>query len=210
MRKRKSFSVKIKLCVIIFICFSFIIAATVLFITKASPVFIKKAGDASEAEISELISEASKTAFEDSFEKESYSLTDNINDATILTADTEEINFFRFNFTKALTDMLKNNETKYIFIPFGSIFNNPLTQGSGVKIPIKVCYSTVPKINIESNVTTSGINQVKYSVYLKVSVSITVISANISENRIVESIVPVYEHIIIGKTPNYYNGKLNN
>jgi len=193
---------KIKVGIYLLIMLIIIVLSSILFISRISPAFISIAAKTASSKVTAIISDAAKVTLE----KSCNSLNEicQSSETSLLKIDIIQLNLIRSSFLEELIIKLEEMSQSYIFIPFGNVFKNGFMQGSGVKIPIKAEYTTVPEINIITDADTCGINQVKYSANLSVKVEISIISAYICETRIVETQVPIYENIIIGKVPSYY------
>ncbi len=179
-----------------------IVMSSIIFISRISPAFINIASKTASSKVSAIISETAKVTLKKS--KDSMNEICENSETSLLKIDTLQLNTLRSDFSEELINKLDEMSQSYIFIPFGNVFKNSFMQGSGVKIPIKAEYTTVPEINIDTAAQTCGINQVKYSAWLAVTVEISIISAYICETRTIKTQVPIYENIIIGKVPSYY------
>lgn len=195
---------RIKVCIYTIFIIIIIIAAAVVFLMKASPVFIQTATRIALSEINGIISKKSGDVLRDFEDNLRECSVNDIEEATLVSVNTSELNAIRHKLHQEIVNELDELSDNYIYIPFGSIFKNVLIQGSGIKVPVKVCYTTVPEVAVDSSVTSCGINQVKYTVKFVVTVNVSIISAYICENAAVKIDVPVYEKIIIGKIPSYY------
>ena len=193
---------KIKVCISLLILIIIIVLSSVLFISRISPAFVNIASKTASSKVSAIISETARVTLENS--KDTINGICKSSDTAMLKIDTLMLNILRADFSDELIKKLDEMSQSYIFIPFGNVFKNSFMQGSGIKIPIKAEYTTVPEINIDTKAQTCGINQVKYSATLSVTVEISIVSAYICETRTVKTEVPIYENIIIGNVPSYY------
>ncbi len=97
------------------------------------------------------------------------------------------------------------NDNNFTYIPFGSLTGISLLDGFGVKIPVNIYYTGSSAIEIESDVTSSGINQSLYIVKAKISATVASTSISNSYMQTFEYDYVLCEVIFTGEVPNIDN-----
>lgn len=108
------------------------------------------------------------------------------------------------------SEILKSvgSEESIVYIPVGSLTNYPVLQGAGYKIPVRVVFDGVAKVDFEGEFTDAGINRVLHRIYITAEAEISVISSAVTLNKTVSASVPVCETVIAGEVPKYYGAGL--
>ena len=177
-----------------------VISLLFLFFKRCEPVFKQRAVDTAAQCGKNMIDEIVQTVIND---------TDYINettekDITYVDINTYALNKLRTDMSSAIAKKISENYYTTVYISLGSLFNNPSLQGYGPRIPVKIYFGSVSRVDIKDEFISAGINQTKYRVSLDVNVSVSVISFIYAESRDIVINVPVTERILVGKVPNYY------
>ena len=91
-----------------------------------------------------------------------------------------------------------------IRVPIGNLLGSNILMGKGPEVPIEVITLTSSYIDIENEIVSTGINQAKHKIILKVDVDIDIlIPWDVLTTR-VESNVLIAETVIVGKVPETY------
>lgn len=101
---------------------------------------------------------------------------------------------------------LIRKEKNIYYIPYGMIDNNYLLAFLGPNIPLKVNVIGNIKSNIQTDITSYGINNVLIKIYLVVDLKMNVIMPFISENIENTINLPLVTKIINGSVPQMYGG----
>lgn len=96
------------------------------------------------------------------------------------------------------------------YIPIGAIFNTPLLNNLGPRIPIKMELASAVNPNIRTEVKEYGINNSLVEVFIEVKVDVRMILPMYSKEMEVVVIVPLAVKLIQGNVPEYYFGSLYN
>jgi len=101
-------------------------------------------------------------------------------------------------------DKEKIKEGVFYEIPMGVIFNNPLLNNLGPKIPVKLTLMGEVISNLETKITNYGINNalIETSINLKLTEKVLLPISSKSIN--VEYNIPLSIKMIQGRIPNYY------
>lgn len=91
-----------------------------------------------------------------------------------------------------------------IKVPLGNLLGSNILMGKGPEVPVEVITLTSSYIDIENEIISTGINQAKHKIILKVDVDIDIlIPWDVLTTR-VESNVLIAETVIVGKVPETY------
>ncbi len=91
-----------------------------------------------------------------------------------------------------------------IRVPLGNLLGSNILMGKGPEVPVEVITLTSSYIDIENEIISTGINQAKHKIILKVDVDIDIlIPWDVLTTR-VESNVLIAETVIVGKVPETY------
>ncbi len=91
-----------------------------------------------------------------------------------------------------------------IRVPIGNLLGSNILMGKGPEVPVEVITLTSSYIDIENEIISTGINQAKHKIILKVDVDIDIlIPWDVLTTR-VESNVLIAETVIVGKVPETY------
>lgn len=177
-----------------------VIALVFLFFKRCEPVFKERAVDTAAQCGKNMIDDVVSNILKDgNYIKESIS-----GDITYCDIDTYALNSLRTDVSRAISEKISQNYYTTVYISLGSLFNNASFQGYGPRIPVRIYFGSVSKVDIKDEFLSAGINQTKYRVSLDVNLSVSVISIFYSESRDIIINVPLTERILVGKVPSYY------
>ena len=110
---------------------------------------------------------------------------------------------------KDLKTLEKYNISSSIFyIPSGVIFNSPVLNNLGPKIPVNLELISVVNPNLETKVTDYGINNSLIEVFINIKVKVKMILPLASDSLEIVVILPISVKLIQGMVPDYYLGSL--
>ena len=91
-----------------------------------------------------------------------------------------------------------------IRVPVGNLLGSNILMGKGPEVPVEVITLTSSYIDIENEIISTGINQAKHKIILKVDVDVDIlIPWDVLTTR-VESNVLIAETVIVGAVPETY------
>jgi len=99
---------------------------------------------------------------------------------------------------------LSTLENIYVKVPIGSIFGMNFLAGIGPEIPIKIVPLNSFETEYRTEFTSSGINQTRHKVYIKVNCDVNVLSNITSDIQTIDIEIPIAETILIGNVPSTY------
>lgn len=121
------------------------------------------------------------------------------------------VNTLKMNMLKAriadnITENIYSKENTEISLKLGSIYKSPLFAGSGPNIKIKLYPAKQAMIQFKEAFSQSGINQVKHTIYLDITVNFTITSSISKKSFQFNTQMPIADTIIVGTVPKYYGG----
>ncbi len=182
-----------------FIILPLIIASMYFTALRLEPSFVALA----RAEANKIINSAVNEQIADTFSVYTsdmlYTKTD---DAFI--SDTAAINTLKADIINGLYDRLAENGGKIIKIPLGSASGLYLLNGLGPDIPVKISPARSVSADFEDSFESAGINFVKHTLYLTISVDVNYRGFALNEHETVTACIPVTESVKSGSVPDYY------
>ena len=127
--------------------------------------------------------------------------------------DSYLVNAFLRDVTDNIADSLEKEESNpekiAFYIPLGSVFQNPILNNKGPKIPVRMEIIGSVLTNISTKVTEYGINNCLIEMYVHVEVREKVILPVIAKTITITNDLPVSYKIIRGTVPSYYGNSIN-
>lgn len=120
--------------------------------------------------------------------------------------NTAEVNALKSDITLKIQDML--NKESVIYVPLASAMGIYFLNSIGPKIPVKVTPVTLVSSDFEEDFSSEGINFVKHSFYMTVSIEVNYSGFLLYKNSVMTAKIPILEHISSGNVPNYYGGNI--
>jgi sporulation protein YunB len=123
---------------------------------------------------------------------------------TALTADMAALNLLRADLISSIVQRLDGFQQPTVCIPVGSLFSTTLFWAQGPAIRLKTLRTGTVSAEFESQFTDAGVNQTRHSIWLDVSVPMTVLLPGGAVEVPVETRLCVAETVIVGSVPNTY------
>lgn len=151
---------------------------------------------------------------EDIKDKELYKVTKNSDgEIEMVDYDSYLVNVFLRDVTENIELFLENAENNpdkvAFYIPLGSIFQNPILNSKGPKIPVRMEMIGSVLSNVNTTVTEYGINNCLIEMSVHIEVKEKVILPVIANTITITNDLPVSYKVIKGTVPNYYGNSLN-
>ncbi len=121
----------------------------------------------------------------------------------IIITDTSMLNMLKSDFTTELQKKLRNTKNT-IKIPLGSMSGFYLLNGVGPPVTVKILPLSKVRTDFEDKFEGQGINYVKHSIYMTVSVEMLYKGFLLHSSSEVKTSIPVIENINSGTVPQYY------
>lgn len=126
------------------------------------------------------------------------------NRITAINTDTAKINRLKSRILLSLNDKIKAYSPKSVKIPIMSASGFGVLSGIGPRIPIKISPISLINSEFEEKFTSAGINCVKYTLKLNVTMSFNGSGFMYSISEPVNTEIIIVDTIISGDIPNYY------
>lgn len=190
--RNKSYTLR-RICVLGLLFF-----AIVTVCARLTPAYGSRAASYASAAVNDIVNSSVSEVF--AGENGTFSIANN----EILEADTVRINQMKSQLMAKIQDKLNTYTPQTVQIPLFAASKLPILTGMGPKIPLKIAPVSILSGELEESFESAGINQVKHTVNLKISVSVNCTGYMFSQNETVVTDVPVIETVIKGDIPKYY------
>lgn len=133
------------------------------------------------------------------------------NEIEMIDYNTYKVNLFLDKVSSSVQEEITEltNEKKTFYIPFFSIFNNPLISNIGPNIPVRLSLTNAVYSNVEIRIKEYGVNNCMVEIYILLQVDVRVILPVISDTITIKNEIPISYKIINGKIPEYYGGSMS-
>ena len=115
-----------------------------------------------------------------------------------------ELNQLKTRLTQAVAERLSSLESQDIAIPLGTLLGWQLMAGRGPDITLRVVPASYVQADIKDKIETAGINQTKYGLFIKFTVTMSAILPGYSTSTTVENEVCIAQTLIVGEVPQVY------
>lgn len=173
----------------------------------------------SEKEARKIIDSAIGTAITNDIlmdikDKDLYKVTKNSNnEIEMVDYDSYLVNIFLRDVTENISNALDYAETNpdrvAFYIPLGSIFQNPILNSKGPKIPVRMELIGSVLTNVNTKVIEYGINNCLIEMTVHIEVKEKIILPVIAKTITITNDLPVSYKIIKGVVPSYFGTSLN-
>lgn len=194
-----------------FLFFTFIIIALgfafILIEERLSPVVADISRQAVKSKVSVIIS---KTVYDEikksgvTYDKLISLEKDANGQITALKSNIIEINRLKSALSLEILEQLEEIDDMDITIPMGSIFGSEILSGRGPKMHIKIMPVGTVATDVENRVSSTGINQTRHQVMLRINVQTAIITALRSTSADISTDVCIAETVLVGNVPETY------
>lgn len=123
---------------------------------------------------------------------------------TGISANPAKVNALKNSYVDSLSTLLNDSKNTTLSIPLGNLTGSALLSGYGPLIKIRITPLGYVNASVESELSDSGINQTKHTIYINASVSLTSMYP-FYKNTTAEIRLPVSETVIVGNVPSLYS-----
>ncbi len=123
---------------------------------------------------------------------------------TALKSNIIEINRLKSSLSLEILEQLEDIDDMDITIPMGSIFGSEILSGRGPKMHIKIMPVGTVATDVENRVSSTGINQTRHQVMLRINVQTAIITALRSTSADISTDVCIAETVLVGNVPETY------
>ena len=122
---------------------------------------------------------------------------------TAITTDAMRVNAFSSQLLQEISRSA-DDEALRLRIPLGNLLGSDLLMGRGPAIPIDILMLTSSFVQLDNELTSTGINQSRHAITLRADVDIEILLPWESIQTTVESDVMIAETVIVGRVPQTY------
>lgn len=123
---------------------------------------------------------------------------------TSIRTDSKKINLLKAEISRAITEKIKESKVVTVSVPLGAFTGIVLFSSLGPELPVNLNMGGSSTTTIESEFTSSGINQTIHHIYLYVEADVSLTSPIIAYETTVVSCYELCQTVIVGNTPNMY------
>jgi sporulation protein YunB len=129
---------------------------------------------------------------------------DEAGNITALTTDMAAMNLLRAELVSAVLQAVDGFEISTVEVPLGSLFPTELFWARGPAFRARTMRTGTISAEFQSQFTDAGVNQTRHSIWLELSVPMTVLLAGASVQTTVNTRLCVAETVIVGQVPDTY------
>ena len=137
------------------------------------------------------------------FEKTNSDMLQHFDENSVIT-DTVAINRLRSQVISSVQNALEAELDGTVYVPIGTIFGPSLFHSYGPDVPVSIRPGGYVTSEIDEDYKSCGINQVKYSMYMTVTVEVRYTGLFLQSVAYINTRAPIIENISIGSVPDYY------
>ena len=165
-----------------------------IILLRLEPTFLSLAHQAANNMINSCVNEVIAKEFEN------YSINSfYIEKGNTFISDVTSINTVKANIISKLQKELGDSDI--VKIPIGSASGLYLLNGLGFKIPVRITPSNIITADFENTFESAGINFVRHTIYIRVSVDVNYRGFIMNETETIVTRIPVIENITSGEVP---------
>ena len=210
--KKKTITYKKLKVLIILILIFFIVILISKIMSNISFFFMEYAKSKSLDIVNLTVNNSIKQDTFDYLKDDLFNVTKNSNnEIEMIDYNTYKVNLFLDKVSSSVQEEISNltNKKKTFYIPFFSIFNNPLISNIGPNIPVRLSLTNAVYSNVEIKIKEYGINNCMVEIYILLQTDVRVILPIISDTITITNEVPISYKIINGTIPEYYGGSIS-
>ncbi len=175
---------------------------------KADPIILDMAEDKAKNVAMQAINDSVTAAMaswdENSYKKMVVYRFDEDGNIISATTNVNETNTLEGNVLDGVAKRIDNASRCPIYIPIGTLLGSDLLTGRGPSLVFYISLSGSARSGIENLFESTGINQTRHQIQIKVEADISIVMANRRASTSVENSVVIGETIIVGKIPEKY------
>ena len=118
--------------------------------------------------------------------------------------DAMAVTLIKGRISRRISSEISSDDFVKVGIPVGTLIFNDYLFGTGPKIYFNTQFYEGYKIDFLNTFEDSGINQVRHSIIMKITLSGTVVSLGRKKSFSTETVYPVAETVIVGAVPSTY------
>ena len=118
--------------------------------------------------------------------------------------DTKMVTLIKGKISRRISADISTDDFVKVGIPLGTLIFNDYLFGTGPKIRFNTQFYEGYKIDFLNTFEDTGINQVRHSIIMKITLSGTVVSLGKKKTFMTETVYPLAETVIVGAVPSTY------
>lgn len=206
-KKKKKF----KKFLYLFVCLLTVVSACLYYFCVITPIAYNTARAEARNNVSDILNEALYTIFLEGVHYEQLVKVDkdyqgNVVMISALPKKANEINYYLI---KRIQEELDERRNEKISIPYGSFIGNVFLTGRGKTVTIYIDPIGSPHNEFISSFISAGINQTVHKIYIKSTVTVSVVLPYKTISETISAEVLLSENLIAGKVPEVYINTLN-
>lgn len=123
---------------------------------------------------------------------------------TSLRTDSKKINMLKAELSNAITENIRQSKRVTVSVPMGAFTGVVLLSSVGPEMSVKLRMDGSCTTTIESEFTSSGINQTVHHIYLYVEADVSLTCPIIAHETTIISKYELCQTVIVGTTPNTF------
>ena len=129
---------------------------------------------------------------------------DAVNNIKGIELDTKMVTLIKGKISRRISTDISADDFVKVRIPLGTLIFNDYLFGTGPKIQFNTQFYKGYKIDFLNTFEDTGINQVRHSIIMKITLSGTVVSLGKKRSFTTETVYPLAETVIVGTVPSTY------
>ncbi|QKN23872.1 sporulation protein YunB [Caproicibacterium lactatifermentans] len=118
-----------------------------------------------------------------------------------ISSDVQKQNALQVELTQAVQNLVSSQPQETVGVPLGTLTGSSFLHGTGPVIPVHVTLCSTVQSHIVSAFDSTGINQTRHRLTLRVEVNMYTYFAGKDANQRAEVDIPVAETVIVGTVP---------
>lgn len=190
-------------CVIILFMGAIIVLHNIF--KRAEPAFIAQTSNYSNTAFTDLVNKCViKLAEQDEYSELFVTKTNSNERITAIEANTAKINKFNSTLLIDIQNALNADYPAYVYVPAGALSRYRVLSSAGPLLKFKIIPISVVNSSFDEEFESVGINQVKHSIYINITVDMLYSGYTLHETEQITASVPITETIVMGEVPQYY------
>lgn len=176
-----------------------------IILKRAEPAFIAQTSNYSNTAFTDLVNKCVLNIMEQEEYAELFITKTNSNERiTAIEADTAKINKLNARLLIDIQNALNADYPAYVSVPIGALTKYKVLSSIGPPLKFKIIPISVVNSSFDEEYESVGINQVRHSIYLDITVNMLYSGYMMRETELIETSVPLTETIVMGDVPQYY------
>jgi sporulation protein YunB len=118
-----------------------------------------------------------------------------------ISSNVEKQNALQAELTQAVQALVSSQPQQTVGVPLGTLTGSSFLHGCGPSIPVKVTLCSTVQTHLISSFDSTGINQTRHRLSLRVEVNMYTYFAGKDANQCAQVDIPVAETVIVGAVP---------